>query len=422
MIQVLTSCDIEVSFSSTYWRKMCWLYFFRDETGAIFHYCWVPQREVMRMNLLRVFIVLLVGLLNICEVQASGFSGAYLGVKLGVNNSSATDTSGVMTTPSQRSVAYFLQGGYLQGGYNLDLSAVVVGVGAYWDWNPYAKHDNGVEYSSHSYGFDAKLGVPLGNWMPYAKLGRGRNVATDDFSGISQTGPNSALGFEYKLADHWSTIGEYKVNKFSSQDGSITIKNKTFTFGFNYYFDEPPKQEIAPEPEPEPIPELAPIPEPVGPEPGSPAPAPVPAPVLPPTQPVPPVSEVWKTFMEDKAVRIEGTNFVRGSSKLELLAGKELMKDVVDFVGAHPDAKLELIGYTDSRGTEKLNQNLSLARAESVKKYLVGTGIAADRITIRGAGSSNPIGDNKTPEGRAQNRRVEIRSVIQEEKKIRVAG
>lgn len=374
-------------------------------------------------------VVLLAALLNIGAVQASGFPGGYLGMKVGANDSSATDTTGVMTTPAERTTAYLMQGAYLQGGYNLDLSAFVVGVGVYGDWNAYAKHSNGIAYSTHSYGFDAKLGLPLGNWMPYAKLGRGRNVATDDFSGISQTTPNRALGFEYKLADHWSTVGEYKINKFSSQDGTITINNKTITFGLNYYFDEPPKQEAAPEPELEPIPELAPIPEPVGPEPVALVPA-VPTP-----QPALLVTEVWKTLLEDKPVSIDGTNFVegsakiedgtnfgRGSAQLELVAGKELMKDVVDFAAAHPEAKLEVIGYTDSRGSEKLNTELSLARAESVKQYLIGAGMAADRITAQGAGPSNPIGDNKTPEGRAKNRRVEIRSVIKEEKKVRVTN
>jgi OmpA-OmpF porin, OOP family len=376
----------------------------------------------MRMNLLRIVIILVVALLNINigEAQASEFSGGYLGAKMGANTSKATDSNGATVVSNERTAAYFMQGGYLQGGYNLDLSAVVVGVGAYYDWNAYVKHFNGVGYGSRSSGFDVKLGVPIGNWIPYAKIGRGRNAGTDDFSAIKQISNNSALGFEYKLASHWSTVGEYKINKFSSQDGAITIHNKTVALGLNYYFDEPPAPEaVAPEPEQEPIPELAPMPEPVGPEPTDPAP-PSPAPVSPP-EPAP-VSEVWKSFMEEKAVSIEGTNFARGSAKLELKAGKELMKDVVEFVGAHPEAHLELIGYTDSKGSEKLNKKLSLARAQAVKQYLVDTGIAADRITVHGAGSSNPVADNNTLEGRAKNRRVEIRSVIKEEKKVRVTG
>jgi len=369
----------------------------------------------MFMSSFRIFIVFVVAILmNISVAQASEYAGGYLGVKAGTNTSKATDASGATAISSKRTVAYFMQGGYLQGGYNLDLSAVVVGVGAYYDWNAYTKHFNGIGYGSRSYGFDAKLGVPLGDWLPYAKLGRGKNAGTYDLGYISQSSPNTAVGIEYKFSNHWSTVGEYKLNKFSSQDGSITIHNKTITLGLNYYFNEPPETEAAAAiKEPEPIPELATIPEPIGPEPESPPP-------VPPAVPTPPVSEVWKTFMEEKPVSIEGTNFARGSAKLELKAGKELMKDVVDFVAAHPDAHLELIGYTDSRGSEKLNKKLSLERAESVKKYLVDTGISADRISVTGAGSSNPVGDNNTSEGRAKNRRVEIRSVIKEEKKVRV--
>lgn len=350
-------------------------------------------------------IALTAALLSMSAAQASQFWGSYFGAKLGVNSSSATDSTGATVAPSQRTVAYIMQGGYLQGGYNLDLSAVVIGVGAYADWNSYAKHTGGVAYGSRAYGLDAKLGLPVGNWLPYAKLGRGRSTGTEDLRAVSQSGPNTAVGFEYKLAPQWSTIGEYKINNFSSRDGSISIKNKTFTFGLNYYFDEPPEVEPEPEPAPEPEPEPAPAPEP------EPAPAP---------EPAPPVPEAWKTFMEEKPVRIEGTNFVAGSAKLKLEASKDLMKEVVEFVGKHPDARLEVIGYTDSIGSEESNNKLSLARAKSVKKYLVDTGIAADRITVRGEGSANPVGDNKTIEGRAQNRRVEIRSVVKEEKKVRV--
>ena len=124
--------------------------------------------------------------------------------------------------------------------------------------------------------------------------------------------------------------------------------------------------------------------------------------------------------MEEKPVRIEGTNFVAGSAELKLESGKDLLKEVVEFVGSHPDSDLEVIGYTDSTGSEELNKALSLARAKAVEKYLVDTGIPPDRITVRGEGSTNPVSDNNTAEGRAQNRRVEIRSVIREEKKVRV--
>lgn len=65
-------------------------------------------------------------------------------------------------------------------------------------------------------------------------------------------------------------------------------------------------------------------------------------------------------------------------------------------------------GHTDSTGEEGYNQWLSEKRAESVKKYLEDAGIPASRISTEGYGQTVPVADNKTPEGRAKNRRVEV--------------
>lgn len=142
------------------------------------------------------------------------------------------------------------------------------------------------------------------------------------------------------------------------------------------------------------------------------APAPAPAPI----SAAAPVPDEFKILLEDKPVRIEGASFGTGSAKLKKAANKQL-NGVVKFAVAYPDAKLEVIGFTDKSGSDKQNIRLSDARAESVKKYLVKNGIAANRILAKGQGSTNPIGDNKTKAGRAQNRRVEIHSVIKEQKK-----
>ncbi|WP_201772642.1 OmpA family protein [Endozoicomonas numazuensis] len=69
---------------------------------------------------------------------------------------------------------------------------------------------------------------------------------------------------------------------------------------------------------------------------------------------------------------------------------------------------IEVVGYTDSSGGDKINLPLSQERAKSVADYLIHQGVSGTRITYFGAGASNPIGDNKTKEGRAMNRRVEI--------------
>lgn len=70
--------------------------------------------------------------------------------------------------------------------------------------------------------------------------------------------------------------------------------------------------------------------------------------------------------------------------------------------------KIRVDGHTDSTGEADYNQWLSEKRAASVKTYLESAGIAASRMTARGLGQKSPVADNKTPEGRQKNRRVEV--------------
>jgi OOP family OmpA-OmpF porin len=70
---------------------------------------------------------------------------------------------------------------------------------------------------------------------------------------------------------------------------------------------------------------------------------------------------------------------------------------------------VELQGFTDSRGPEQYNVGLSQRRVESVERYLVGKSVPLYRISVVGLGKENPVADNKTSKGRAENRRVEIR-------------
>jgi len=74
-----------------------------------------------------------------------------------------------------------------------------------------------------------------------------------------------------------------------------------------------------------------------------------------------------------------------------------------------PDLRVEIRGHTDNHGTDDYNLRLSGQRAESVRSYLVGHGIAGERVVARGYGAGLPIDDNATDEGRARNRRVEAR-------------
>lgn len=89
---------------------------------------------------------------------------------------------------------------------------------------------------------------------------------------------------------------------------------------------------------------------------------------------------------------------------------KELNK-LVAILNAHPNIKIQISGYTDSRGSASYNLKLSEARAKSVVDYLVKHGIDASRLTYKGYGKKNPIASNKTKQGRQLNRRTEFKVI-----------
>jgi outer membrane protein OmpA-like peptidoglycan-associated protein len=89
------------------------------------------------------------------------------------------------------------------------------------------------------------------------------------------------------------------------------------------------------------------------------------------------------------------------------------MRAVLDDVAAsmirYPNSLIDVMGHTDSTGSDQYNLELSRRRAESVANYLVSRGVARSRIETLGYGEQYPVGDNTTVAGREQNRRVEIR-------------
>lgn len=99
--------------------------------------------------------------------------------------------------------------------------------------------------------------------------------------------------------------------------------------------------------------------------------------------------------------------FPTNSSYLTDKAKVELDK-LVKILKQEKNNKIRVDGHTDATGTEEYNIWLSEKRAASVKKYLEEGGITNSRITIKGLGPNKPIADNKTPEGRQKNRRVEV--------------
>jgi OOP family OmpA-OmpF porin len=75
------------------------------------------------------------------------------------------------------------------------------------------------------------------------------------------------------------------------------------------------------------------------------------------------------------------------------------------------DKKVEVIGHTDNAGSRAGNISLSQARAEAVKTYVTGHGVSPDMVAVSGEGPDRPVADNRTPEGRARNRRIEFKVV-----------
>jgi OOP family OmpA-OmpF porin len=73
---------------------------------------------------------------------------------------------------------------------------------------------------------------------------------------------------------------------------------------------------------------------------------------------------------------------------------------------------IQIIGYTDSVGSDSYNNRLGLARATAVRDYLVQAGVDPNRITVSSGGKSNPVASNRTAAGRALNRRVVIRKNV----------
>ena len=99
--------------------------------------------------------------------------------------------------------------------------------------------------------------------------------------------------------------------------------------------------------------------------------------------------------------------FNTNESTLKITSNKVL--DSVALVAKEYDkTKLQIVGYTDSTGNDKINIPLSQRRALAVANYLALRGVAAERLNAYGAGAQNPIASNATEEGKAQNRRVEI--------------
>ena len=133
--------------------------------------------------------------------------------------------------------------------------------------------------------------------------------------------------------------------------------------------------------------------------PAPPPPAPAPKPVAQAPAPAPPVK---------KKIVLRGVSFDFDKSNIRADA-RPVLDEAIATLKQEGSIAIVAEGHTDSKGTDEYNQALSLRRAKSVRDYLVAGGISASRITVEGYGESKPVASNNTDDGRAQNRRVELR-------------
>ncbi|NNJ91223.1 MAG: OmpA family protein, partial [Gammaproteobacteria bacterium] len=109
----------------------------------------------------------------------------------------------------------------------------------------------------------------------------------------------------------------------------------------------------------------------------------------------------------DAPITLKGVNFRSGSDEL-LEESKLILDGVVAILVKYSSLRVEIAGHTDNTGRESANLNLSQRRAESVRAYLISKGVLENNLTAQGYGESQPIADNQTSAGKAQNRRVEL--------------
>jgi outer membrane protein OmpA-like peptidoglycan-associated protein len=118
------------------------------------------------------------------------------------------------------------------------------------------------------------------------------------------------------------------------------------------------------------------------------------------------------TGLTDSGLRIALSSgdlqFASGSADLTEDTDRERLQALAAWLDDYPDLQVRVIGYTDASGGEDANQALSAERAEAVREALIASGVSPEQLNAEGRGEQEPIAENATPEGREQNRRVEL--------------
>ena len=139
--------------------------------------------------------------------------------------------------------------------------------------------------------------------------------------------------------------------------------------------------------------------------------APAPAPVAPPVAAAPAPAAPAAPVVAATKVTYAADAFFDFNKSVIKPEGKAKLDDLIGKIQGINLEVIIAVGHTDSVGSDAYNQKLSVRRSEAVKAYLVSKGIEKNRVYTEGKGEKQPVADNKTAEGRAKNRRVEIEVV-----------
>jgi outer membrane protein OmpA-like peptidoglycan-associated protein len=119
--------------------------------------------------------------------------------------------------------------------------------------------------------------------------------------------------------------------------------------------------------------------------------------------------EVLQARPTDRGLVLTLGDTLFATGKSELKSGATVNLDrLTTFMNEYPQRTASIEGYTDSMGSDEMNQSLSQRRADAVKGYLVGQGVSSARLSASGRGENSPVADNESAAGRQQNRRVEV--------------
>jgi len=257
------------------------------------------------------------------------------------------------------------------------------------------ERDASIDYSVAGLGL--RYGVPISKRL-------GVSIATG-VGQIENTGNNVVftkvedvlvyvgVGAEYRFGDHFSVLAHYDYFDKDAQLASL---------GLRYRFGGSSPEPKIKEHKPRPLPVIKPAPAPV-----YQPPVPAPAPVI--TAPAPAERVVVCQASVNSILRSQNIHFDSGSANISEQSLGTMAELSSAIMGCSAVNRILIAGHTDSQGDNASNQNLSERRARAVADYLVQSGVSPSQIAIKGFGENRPIADNNTAEGRAANRRIEMR-------------